>query len=154
LFGNDANALVDCSPAPGTGARIDIVYAKHNDTTTPNADPDSEAFAAVAEGVASGTPNAPDLPDGAVELFRATVGAGATNTAHANVTIDHSHAPVAEIYTDRQDYAGSRESSGNSNSIPDRTATTVHALYGSDGNIPNATGGGLTAPVDGRYYIE
>lgn len=89
-FANDAPVLVDCSPAPGTGARIDIVYAKHNDATTPNADPDSEAFAAVAEGVASGTPVAPEIPDGAVELARATVGAGATNTQHANVTISHA----------------------------------------------------------------
>src|SRR5699024_9530243 len=89
LFANDAPVLVDCSPAPGTGSRIDIIYAKHNDATTPNADPDSEAFAAVAEGVASGTPVAPEIPDGAVELARATVGAGATNTDHANVTISH-----------------------------------------------------------------
>lgn len=89
LFANDAPVLVDCSPAPGTGSRIDIIYAKHNDATTPNADPDSEAFAGVAEGVASGTPVAPEIPDGAVELARATVSAGATNTDHANVTISH-----------------------------------------------------------------
>lgn len=89
IFANDAPVLVDCSPAPGTGSRIDIVYAKHNDATTPNADSNSDALAAVAEGIASGTPVAPEIPDGAIELGRATMSAGATNTDHANVTISH-----------------------------------------------------------------
>lgn len=87
VFTNDAPTLVDCTPSPGTGARIDVIYAKHNDAEA--GDADNLPVLAVAEGIASGTPTAPEIPEGAIELARATVGAGATSTSHANVTISH-----------------------------------------------------------------
>lgn len=96
LFGIDGpTATPAVSPAPGTGSRIDIIYAKHNDVD--NADADSEAFLAVASGAASGTPVAPTIPPGAVELARATVAAGATSTSHANVTISHANVTRAHL---------------------------------------------------------
>ncbi|MBZ2197283.1 hypothetical protein [Occultella gossypii] len=82
-------------PAPGTGSRIDIIYALHRDVD--NADADSEAIIAVASGTASGSPVAPSIPTGGVELARATVAAGATNTAHANVTISAANRPTARL---------------------------------------------------------
>lgn len=88
VFANDAPTLVDCTPSPGTGARIDIIYAKHNDAEA--GDSDNLPVLSVAEGIASGTPNPPDLPVGAIEIARATVGAGSTSTSHANVTISHA----------------------------------------------------------------
>lgn len=95
LFSNDSTAIVGedgegdtVPPAPGTGSRIDIIYILHNDVD--NDDPNSQPRFGVASGVAQGTPNPPTIPDGAIELARATVVAGATNTAHANVTITHS----------------------------------------------------------------
>lgn len=95
LFANDSAAVVGTDgeddtvpPAPGTGARIDVIYVLHNDVD--NADADSQPRFGVASGTASGSPVAPSIPSGAIELARATVAAGATNTAHANVTITHS----------------------------------------------------------------
>ena len=92
LFANDSSAVVGSGgegttipPAPGTGARIDIIFAKHNDVD--NGDATSAPVFGVASGTASGSPVAPTIPVGAIELGRATVAAGATNTAHANVTI-------------------------------------------------------------------
>lgn len=76
---NDAALLVSTNPAPGTGSRIDIIYVKHNDVDA--ADPTSELVAGVAQGVASGTPVAPSLPTGALELARKTVAAGDANTS-------------------------------------------------------------------------
>lgn len=106
LFANDSTAIVGTTgegstvpPAPATGSRIDIIYALHRDVD--NGDADSQPLIAVASGTASGSPVAPTIPSGAVELARATVAAGATNTAHANVTRSYSNRPVAQIRDNR-----------------------------------------------------
>lgn len=81
------------APAPAAGtSRIDIVYARHNNMQE-HGDPDSLPVIDVVRGTASsGTPVAPTLPDGAIELARKTVAAGDSSTSvgaaisHANTT--------------------------------------------------------------------
>lgn len=106
LFANDSPAIVGTDgegttipPAPATGSRIDIIYALHHDVD--NNDADSRPVFGVASGVAEGTPNPPTIPVGAVELARATLAAGATNTAHANVTISIGNTPRAQVRGNR-----------------------------------------------------
>lgn len=152
LFANDAPLLVDCSPSPGTGARIDVIYAKHNDSAD-HGDTDNLPVLAVAEGIASGTPVAPTLPVGAVEVARATVGSGATGTSHANVTIDHSNAATAALY--RSPAIAGRRYGGSPQSIPNGEVTT-YAFY--DGQWDYSGGvagdsGGMRVPVDGWYQV-
>lgn len=88
LTGNDGLVHAPCDPAPATGARIDIVYIRHADVDA--GDTTSEPVIEVAKGATSGSPVAPTLPVGALEIARATVAAGATSTQHAGVTISQS----------------------------------------------------------------
>jgi len=78
VWANDAARSVSCSAAPGSGSRIDIIYAQHQDVD--DGDADSVPIIDVAEGTASGSPSPPSLPTGATELARATVSAGNANT--------------------------------------------------------------------------
>src|SRR5690606_40520275 len=57
LFSNDSAEEVATTAAPGTGARIDVIYALHHDVD--NADADSAPVLAVASSAASGSPVAP-----------------------------------------------------------------------------------------------
>lgn len=77
VWSNDDQYLVDTDPAPGAGARVDIVYAVHHDGD--QADPDSMPVIDVAIGEVDAGP--PSLPAGAVELARKTVSSGDANTA-------------------------------------------------------------------------
>lgn len=88
LTGNDGPLNAPTDPAPASGARIDIVWIRHADVDAGDATSDIEV--GVATGDASGTPQPPTIPAGALELARATVGAGATNTQHAAVTIEQT----------------------------------------------------------------
>jgi hypothetical protein len=71
VWANDADTTVATSVAPGTGSRVDIVYALHRDVDA--GDANSAPTFGVAQGVAA--------PAGAVELARFTIPAGATGTA-------------------------------------------------------------------------
>lgn len=85
VWANGADYAAATSPAPGSGSRIDIVYALH--TRRLEGDAASEPVIGVAQGTATtGTPVAPSLPAGGVELARATVPAGATGTAGASLS--------------------------------------------------------------------
>ncbi|GAB6938367.1 hypothetical protein ACQP60_04155 [Isoptericola variabilis] len=84
LAGNDGALPVPTDPAPATGSRIDIVYAIHHDVD--QADVDSAMVVAVAIGIPSGTPVAPSIPAGAMELARATVPSTASNTLGATIS--------------------------------------------------------------------
>ncbi|WP_454728841.1 hypothetical protein [Cellulosimicrobium protaetiae] len=88
LAGNDGALSAGTDPAPASGSRIDIVWMRHADVDAGDATSDIEV--GVAKGAASGTPQPPAIPAGALELARATVGSGATNTLHANVTIQQT----------------------------------------------------------------
>lgn len=88
IFSNDGTVNVATPVAPAANSRIDIVYAWQRDFVTDGVD--SNPVLEVANGVASPTPVAPTLPDGAVELARATVSAGATATNGAGVVIEQT----------------------------------------------------------------
>lgn len=78
---------IACSVAPGTGFRYDLVWVKQNDID--KGDPDNLATLGVTEGAASASPAKPyaSVPAGAYVLAESLVGAGATGTNHASVTI-------------------------------------------------------------------
>lgn len=73
--------------APASGSRYDLIWVRQRDVDS--GDSDSLAVVGVTSGTASGTPARPygSVPVGALVLAEALVAAGATQTAHANVTI-------------------------------------------------------------------
>lgn len=81
---NDGVVTVPTTTAPGANSRIDIVYVQQAEAS--EGDPDTEAVIGVVQGTASSSPTAPALPDGALELARAVVGAGITGTQDAVIT--------------------------------------------------------------------
>lgn len=158
LFANDSPAVVGTTgegdtipPAPLTGARIDIIYALHHDVD--NADADSQATFGVASGDPSGSPVAPSIPTGAVELARAVVEAGATDTNHADVTITHTNTPRATL-RGTETVRGRRSGSSTTN-LPNATATLIGGGNNSGGYHGGVTAnsGGLIVPVDGFYSV-
>lgn len=83
IWANASDYSVPATAAPGSGSRIDRIYALH--TRNLEGDTSSEPVIGVVAGTATtGTPVAPALPTGAIELGRATVPAGATGTAGAS----------------------------------------------------------------------
>jgi hypothetical protein len=80
-------STVPTSVAPGTGFRYDLIWTKQNDLD--KGDPDNLAYVGVTEGLAASSPAKPygSVPEGALVLAEALVGAGATGTNHVSVTI-------------------------------------------------------------------
>jgi len=81
------------TPAPVSGARIDVIYVRQADNATDVLTPDAvtEDQYGVTQGVSfPGTPQKPQIPVGALELATATVAAGATATNGAGVTITNT----------------------------------------------------------------
>lgn len=88
LSGLDGTTNTDEVPAaPGSGSRWDLIWRRHLDIDEEDATSDS--VLGVTSGTASGSPSKPyiDVPAGALVIAEAQVGAGATGTLHANVTI-------------------------------------------------------------------
>lgn len=81
---NDGVVTVPTAAAPGANSRIDIIYVQQAEVS--EGDPDTEAVIDVVQGTASSSPTAPAIPDGAIELARAVVGAGITGTQDAVIT--------------------------------------------------------------------
>lgn len=72
--------FVNTTAAPVSGSRIDVIWVKQNDQA--KGDGDNLAVAGVTQGAASGTPVAPSIPAGALELGQCVV----TSTTGATVT--------------------------------------------------------------------
>lgn len=89
LLSNDGPVNVLHDAAPTANSRIDVVYAKQNDSsstvTTPDAD--DNAIIAIAKGVAQASPQKPSIPVGAVELATVQIPAGATATNSGNPSV-------------------------------------------------------------------
>ncbi|WP_293782615.1 hypothetical protein [uncultured Aeromicrobium sp.] len=84
VFANDAPASITIPPAPGSGSRIDIVYALHPLISADGGSGTSVTPGlGVASSTASGSPTPPTIPAGAVEISRATITAGMTSSADA-----------------------------------------------------------------------
>lgn len=85
----DGATTVPTTDAPGSNSRIDIIWTKQNDQT--KGDANNLAVLGCSQGVASPTPSPPVIPEGAVELARATVGALITGTSQASITQTYAH---------------------------------------------------------------
>jgi len=84
---NDGTLSVATSVKPATGSRIDIIYIVQKDAWD-RAAVTTAAEIGVAVGTSSvGTPVAPALPDGALELARNTMTSAATTTLSAGNSI-------------------------------------------------------------------
>jgi len=81
---NDAVVNVATTAAPGSNSRIDVIYVQQKEVS--EGDTTTEAVIGVLQGTASSSPAAPTLPDGAIELARATVPSGITATTSATIT--------------------------------------------------------------------
>lgn len=95
LVQNDGNANVALSAAPSANSRIDVVYAKQNETRSPMSDSSDSPIFGVVRGVAAATPVAPDVPDGALALAQVLLPAGVSNTAAAGVVITQTYTGAA-----------------------------------------------------------
>jgi hypothetical protein len=86
LMSNDGTLNVATTAAPGSNSRIDIIYVWAREYSLDGVD--SNPVIGVVQGTAAASPTAPSLASfpGAIELGRATVGAGITATTSATIT--------------------------------------------------------------------
>ena len=90
LFGNDGPLSVATVAAPGTGSRIDIIYALQP-SNTENADANSVPVVLCVNGNATtGTPVPPAIPAGGYELARNTISSTATSTSSSGNALTQS----------------------------------------------------------------
>lgn len=87
LIQNDGNVNVPLGAAPSANSRIDVVYAKQNETRSPMSDSSDVPSFGVAHGVAAAAPVAPTVPEGALALAQVLLPAGVSNTAAGGVVI-------------------------------------------------------------------
>lgn len=76
IFTNDGTVAVAIAAAPASNSRIDVIYVKHNDDTT--GDADALPVFGVVTGTAAASPVKPAVPTGALELATLRVYAGTT----------------------------------------------------------------------------
>ena len=95
LIQNDGNVNVPLAAAPSANSRIDVVYVKQNETRSPMSDASDAPVFGVVKGVASATPVAPAVPDGALALAQVLLPAGVSNMAAAGVVITQTYVGAA-----------------------------------------------------------
>lgn len=95
LIQNDGNVNVPLNAAPSANSRIDVVYAKQNETRSPMSDSSDIPAFGVVEGTAAAVPVAPAVPDGALALAQVLLPAGVSNTAAAGVVITQTYIGAA-----------------------------------------------------------
>jgi hypothetical protein len=93
IWSNDGSIFVNLSAAPLSNSRIDVIYAKHNDTS--HGDANNTPTIGVTEGSAAPSPTKPAIPSGALELATVTIPAGATATTSGGVVIANTYAMTA-----------------------------------------------------------
>jgi hypothetical protein len=89
LLANDGSANVLLDAAPGANSRIDVIYAKQNDSSGTVTVPDANDTPVLTfvKGTAGAVPVKPTLPVGALELATVLIPSGATATNSAGVVI-------------------------------------------------------------------
>ncbi|UAJ78304.1 hypothetical protein IT072_02330 [Leifsonia sp. ZF2019] len=103
LLANDGPVNVLHAAAPAANSRIDVVYAKQNDSSSTVTTPDANDLPviAIAQGTAAASPTKPSIPAGAVELATVLIPAGATATNSSGVvvtqTAQFTAAPGGEV---------------------------------------------------------
>jgi hypothetical protein len=95
LIQNDGNVNVLLSAAPSANSRIDVVYVMQKESRPPMSDDSDNPIFGVKKGVASATPVAPSVPDGALALAQVLLPAGVSNTAAAGVVITQTYIGAA-----------------------------------------------------------
>jgi len=96
MLANDAALLVPTTAAPGSNSRIDIVWVRqHLVAADGGADTDVIAEFGCTQGAVAAVPVAPAIPTGAVELARATVGVGVTQTSALTISQTHNWTAAA-----------------------------------------------------------
>lgn len=76
IFTNDGTVNVAITAAPASNSRIDVIWVRHQDSTT--GDGASTPIFGVTAGVAAASPTKPAIPTGALELATLRVYAGTT----------------------------------------------------------------------------
>lgn len=89
LLANDGAANVLLDAAPGANSRIDVIYAKQNDSSATVTVPDANNIPMLSfvKGTAGAVPVKPTLPIGALELATVLIPADATATNSGGVVI-------------------------------------------------------------------
>lgn len=90
LFTNDGVVNVAIGAAPASNSRIDVIWVKHNDNTTGDAN-STPAFGVTA-GTAAAAPTKPAIPTGALELATLRVYSGTTATNGGSNTLVNTYA--------------------------------------------------------------
>lgn len=92
LLANDGPANVLLDAAPAANSRLDVVWAKQNDSSTEVNVPDANDLPVfgVSKGTAGAIPVKPSIPDGALELATVEVPSTATATNSVGVVITQS----------------------------------------------------------------
>lgn len=87
---NDAALSVATTAAPGSNSRIDIIWVRqHLVAADGGSDSDVVSEWGCTQGATAASPVAPAIPTGAVELARATVTTGTTQTNSLTITQTH-----------------------------------------------------------------
>lgn len=94
IFTNDGTVNVPIPAAPAANSRIDVVYVKHNDDTT--GDANATPIFGVLQGAAAASPTKPGpIPTGAIELATVRVYAGTTATNGGSNTVTNTYQMTA-----------------------------------------------------------
>ena len=93
IFANDGTVNVAIGAAPASNSRIDVIWVKHNDSTT--GDANSLPTFGVTPGAAAASPTKPAIPTGALELATLRVYAGTTATNGGANTLVNTYTMTA-----------------------------------------------------------
>jgi hypothetical protein len=101
LLANDGTVSLTLDAAPASNSRIDVIYAKQNDSSATVTTPDADNVPTIGfvKGTAAASPTKPALPVGAVELATVQIAAGNTNTNSSVITqsAPYTSAPGGEV---------------------------------------------------------
>jgi len=87
FMANDGAVAVSLATAPVSNSRIDVIYARQNESAAPMSDGADTAVIAAATGTAAASPVKPSIPTGALELATVLVPTGVSATNAGGVVI-------------------------------------------------------------------
>lgn len=93
IFTNDGTVNVAIGAAPASNSRIDVIWVKHNDNTT--GDANALPVFGVTAGTAAASPTKPAIPTGALELATLRIYAGTTATNGGSNTLTNTYQMTA-----------------------------------------------------------
>lgn len=88
---NNGTTSVTIGTAPVSNSRIDVVYAKQNESAAPMSDGADTAVIGVVAGTAAASPVKPSIPVGALELATVEIPSGVTATNQGGVVITQTY---------------------------------------------------------------